>query len=471
MEQDVTPELDGRSGDETSLEVDEFSSSSRGAKFLSDSVVTYATELLCAVLNLGTSVLVARILGPSGRGVYAVLVLIPVTMQHLGNLGLAQGVVHYLRKDPEGRGRRAANLIVAGALIGVPMALLAYFGLSAGWLEATRVAPEFVRRVIVFCVPLMLFNGYAQGYALAIDDLVKRNLLRLMELGAYLIAVVILLVGLDRGLEGAVLAWACGVVATSILGLAFLLPEAAKTRFLPDVARFKLDLTFGLQGYVASLSGFLLYRADQYLVAYFLDSASVGHYSVAAALMQVILILPIAIDQAFLPKVTAQYAESGGQEAMTPVVSRLSILVTGIITVIMALGAYPMLYLLYGVDYLPAVGALLVLLAMAPLTGSAVVIMAALQARAAQIWNSGAALAGFAANFLLDLFLIPTLGIEGAALGSCIAYGVTLLVLGKAFTRIDTHVSLGELFIPRRTEWDLLVRALKSMVGKALKRS
>ena len=38
----------------------------------------------------------------------------------------------------------------------LPLAVLAYYGLGAGWLEATRESSEFVHWIIVACVPLML---------------------------------------------------------------------------------------------------------------------------------------------------------------------------------------------------------------------------------------------------------------------------------------------------------------------------
>jgi len=441
--------------------------SKTGSKLISDGLLTYATEFSSALLNLGTSILIARILGPSGRGIYAIFILVPMTLQQFGVFGLPQGVVHYMHKDPEGRGRRAMNMVLAAALVGIPYALVARWIFATGALDELRHASELVTTLVVCCVPPMLFNAYAQGFVLGLDDLVKRNLLRIVELAVYFAGVVLFVVLLDQGVVGAMKAWAGGILATTVLGGFYLLPDAARARFRPDPRRLKRDFAFGIRGFIATVAFFLLYRLNLYLVSHFLDSDAVGHYSVAAALLMMMAILPQAIDQAFLPKVTARYAAGGGQERMTPLISRLSLIISAACAFAMAIGAWPLVWVLYGQEYLPAVGALLVLLPSVTVLCGMAVLSSALQARGRPIWNSVGAVVGFTANGILGLLLIPHWGIMGAALASSVGYLAFGCVLAFAFLRFEPQVRAADLLVPRRADLKLLWSGVRSLRGVA----
>jgi O-antigen/teichoic acid export membrane protein len=439
-----------------------------GKKLVSDGILTYVTEMASALLNLGTSILIARILGPSGRGLYAIFILIPMTLQQFGIFGLPQGVVHYMHKDWEGRGRRAANLVLAALVVGVPYAFLARWFFASGALAELEQSTALITTLVVACVPAMLFNAFTQGFVLGLDDLVKRNLLRIVELGVYFVGVVLFVLVFRQGVEGAMKAWASGVLATTVVSVGFLWPHLKAGRMVPDLRRLGLDFSFGIRGFLANVAFFLLYRLNLYLVSHFLDTEAVGHYSVAAALLMMMAILPQAIDQAFLPKVTARYADADGREEMTPLVSRLSLIISGASALAMAIGAWPLVRLLYGPDYLPAVSALLVLLpAVTALCGMAV-LSSALQARGLPQWNSVGAVAGFVTNGILGLILIPWLGIIGASLASSAGYTVFGLVLVWAFLRADRSVGWADLLVPRRDDLVLLwsgVRPLLTKIG------
>ncbi len=434
-----------------------------GSKLVSDGLLTYATEFGSALLNLGTSILIARILGPSGRGIYAIFILVPMTLQQFGVFGLPQGVVHYMHKDLDGKGRRAMNMVLAAAIVGIPYALVARWVFATGALEELRHTTDLVTTLVVCCVPLMLFNAYAQGFVLGLDDLVKRNMLRIVELAVYFLGVIIFVVVLDGGVVGAMKAWAGGVGATTLLAAVYLLPDAARVGWRPDIGRLRRDFAFGIRGFLANVAFFLLYRLNLYFVSFFLDSDAVGHYSVAAALLMMMAILPQAIDQAFLPKVTAGYAADGKQEAMTPLISRLSLVISAVCAAAMAIGAWPLVYVLYGVEYLPAVKALLVLLPSVTVLCGMAVLNSGLQARGRPIWNSVGAVVGFATNGVLGLMLIPAWGIMGAALASSVGHLAFGGVLAWAFLRIDGDLSVRDLVVPRRDDLRLLWGGLRSL--------
>lgn len=436
-------------------------------RILSDSLSTYGTELLSALLLFANGVVVARVLGPEGRGIYAVLVLVPMSLFQLSHLGLFQGLVHGTVKDREGLGARTVNIILVSLLLGGVLTVV------AAWIYSTDLLPELgklSRRAILLALvglPALFLNTYSRALVLGQDDLKRRNLLRLIEPSTYFVAIVPCAVIWRWGVDGAILAWALSLWAVSALGLYFLLPAAIRNGFRGDRRRLERDVRFGIQAWGGAVAMFLLYRQDQFLVAYFLDSAAVGYYAVARSLMMMMGILPNAVQAALLPKITAEFHETGGRDNTTAFVCRMMFLVSMLFSVVAAIGAYPAVALFYGREFQPAAGAFLVFLPVVTFLAGLSALNAAMQARGAHKWVSIGAAIALVANFILDILLIPWLGILGAALASSLSYLVLISVVTRAFLRLEPHLGLRDLLVPRREEIERLATAFRQRLRRS----
>ncbi len=60
---------------------------------------TYGTRVLVVAVSLATAVVIARVLGPAGRGMYAVAVAVGAIGAQFGNLGLHASNTYYVSKD------------------------------------------------------------------------------------------------------------------------------------------------------------------------------------------------------------------------------------------------------------------------------------------------------------------------------------------------------------------------------------
>lgn len=440
------------------------------AKFVSDSVLTYGTELANAALLFVNGVIVARALGPGGRGIYAVMVLVPLTLFSLGNLGFFQGLVHGSVKEPGSLGRRTVNATLLAGTAGLVATAVAFGVFGSGVIEEFDKAPAIALPLALAGIPAIYFNHFARALVLGQDDLAKRNLLRLVEPASYFLGALLFVVLLERDIAGAMVAWVASHWVVSALGAWYLFPGALAAGFRPDVASFKADLRFGAESYAGSVAGFLLHRQDQFLVAYFREPQEVGHYAVAYSLIMMMGILPNAIQAAFLPKVTARYYEDGRQESMTPFVCRVMILFSGLLALAAAALVWPVIRLFYGAAFLPAVPPFLLLLPAVTFLAGLSTIHSAMQARSAQRWISIGAVVALVINLGLDLWMIPRWGIEGAAIASGVAYLVMLAIVVKAFLAIDRHLGWGDLLIPRRDDLREVAGRLRELAGRVRQR-
>lgn len=437
-----------------------------GGKFFRDSLLTYGTELLNSALLFVNGVLIARLLGPDGRGRYAVLVLVPVTCYAIGHLGFFQGLVHGSIKERASLPVRALHALIMAGALGVVLMGVAALVFRTGWLGQFETASPVTVALAVAGLPMMLLNHFAQAILLGRDDLARRNILRLLEPAVYFGGSLVLLIGMGLGLPGAMGAWIASHWVVGFVSLSWLVPMAAEVGFRPDWRRLLQDLRFGLESFGGAVAIFLLHRQDQALVAYFLDDADVGNYAVAYSLIMMMGILPNAIQAAFLPKVTSAWYGDGGREEMTPFVCRVMVAISTVLGLGAVVVIRPLVRLFYGEAYLPAVPPFLVLLPGVIVLAGLSALHSAMQARSAQRWVSVGAALALVANVLLDIWWIPRFGIVGAAAASMVAYILMVALVAWAFLSIDRHLTVRDLTLLRRDDLARMREGLSPMVAK-----
>lgn len=64
-------------------------------------IQSICTSFLAQALLIVSGILTARILGPTGRGEFALLTIIPLITAQIGMLGMPQGITHFVAKNPQ----------------------------------------------------------------------------------------------------------------------------------------------------------------------------------------------------------------------------------------------------------------------------------------------------------------------------------------------------------------------------------
>jgi O-antigen/teichoic acid export membrane protein len=286
-----------------------------------------------------------------------------------------------------------------------------------------------------------------------------------IALGQVVLALVLFLVlmgVLGLGVGGAILAYlvysAVGALAVAIA--AFRTPQDG---VVAEPAPIRSLFNYGLRLYPASLSGFFSYRADVYLLALLgTSAANLGLYSIAVGLAELLFFLPDSVVTVFFPHVAGgSRAEADGQAG---VVTRVTIAATGLAALPLAVAAVIAVNVI-----LPAyVGSLPALFVLMP----GVVMLSASKTLTAYLNGIGrggivsmTALTSLAANIALNLVLIPSFGIVGAAAASLFSYslGATLQLI--ICSRLTGRTAL-EFLVPTRED----IRQLRERAAAVLRR-
>lgn len=430
------------------------------------------TRLVQLACTIGVSFLLARLLGPEGRGVYTLLVLVPTTLFALGQLGLTAAMVFHA-----GRGGRLADLerhtLVLGLGVSAVVVAVALVVLPALEPTALRLAPPDLLRIALLAVPLRLVATLAGSVLYGRHMFRGYNLILAVQsvLGVLLVIVVVGLLG--GGVDGALAAYllflAFGTVAVVLYLDGTRRAEervAAATVGSKDgaVAVSAREVAgYGLRLYPATVGTFFGYRADVFLLGWLLASASdIGLYAVAVSLAELVFNVPDAVSTVLFPRMaTASRAEA---DQLAPAMARMTVLVTAAASLALIPVAWVALNLL-----LPAfrggMPALLVILPGIVALSIAKVLTSYLSGIERLAPVTTAAIASLAINVGANLVLIPAFGIVGAAAASLVSY-TAYAVLMVGFASRASARSWSLFVVPRSEDLRRLSASLAALARR-----
>lgn len=369
---------------------------------------------ICALL---TAPLLARALGPAGRGDLAAI-LVPLGLAPL-LLDLGLGVY---------ASREAARRDDIGSLIGtvgLMLLVISLLGVAvsvpvANLLAGGRDTVEIFITVGLCLLPLGVLTNLLNGVALGLERWGAVFAVRLIPPVGTLLIVVPLYV-LDRLTVATAAATVILVSVFAIVPVIAVVRRAGRLRWDRDIARESVP--FGLKSWGGSLATIANFRLDQLLMIRLVEPRVLGLYAVAVTLAAVPSTLIKALSGGVFPRIAA------GETELVPRILRITLLVTASGGVLLAAICEPLLVWLLGPGFADAALMTQVLLA-AELSRSGVgVLSSSLTASGAPGVTATAQAIGLALTVPLLVVLVPTLGGEGAALASLIAYSATFAYL------------------------------------------
>ncbi len=373
------------------------------------------------------SVLLARMLSPDAMGDYG---LITATLAFT-LLGLGLEFYSYTHREivPASAQRRVQIIADQFALAAVAFAvvvLVSIMAILAGLISA-RLASWFL---------LILATEHLSLEATRILIITSRPVRAYFAvflrggIWVYAIAMLMLSVPASRSLETVLIWWALGGVA-SVLFAAFSLRDLPWREFKrPDWAWIAGGLRVARPFMLTAVGVLTISYVDRFMIDHAIGRGALGIYTFYSTIAIGMLSLGASVSHQFLPKVIAGW--SAGPAAYRGAVKAQAFALAGISSAMVVLVAaliWPMLALLELTQYAQSVAVFFLMLPGVLLRILADVPSYALYAAKADVsllvCNLGSAIVAI----LLNLVLVPAMGIQGAALAGSIASGVLLLAL------------------------------------------
>lgn len=429
--------------------------------FIKRSLGTFGTQLLMISLGLINNAIVSHTLGAEGQGAFVFITLIPIMMLTLGNLGIGISNVYFIGSKKFEFGSLLVHSIAFAFTWG---SLLVAGGFAFEAITAFSIKIDWsILRVAVVAVPFSISTLYLSSLVLGLNQIKRFNLITLApKLGLFCWLSAFLFIA-NAGIEA--VAWAF-LLAETIAGIGIILYIILKIN--PQKLRFEIRfsiirklLSFGLKGFWGNVLAFLNYRLDMFLIIHFLNTEALGYYSISVLLAEKIWLIPNSIGTVLFPKISAGDRE----KEFTPAVCRCNLLLTSGLALILFFVSKYIILLIFPNEYIAAVAPLRWLLPGIVLLSIPKILTADLAGRGKPIYSTIAMVITVVINVSLNIFLIPQMNIEGAAIASTASYSVSAVIISWFYKR-ETGVKIRELLLIKKSDLVIYREFLTQIKGR-----
>lgn len=431
-----------------------------------DSLLNLARRWWSLGVGLLISIVVVRGLGVEGRGIYALALLFPTTLNMLLNAGLTPAITYFIAQEPD-------NFAVYIRQFSALSLWLSVLGLGVGALAAAFARQAFFDQLDLTLALLSLLLLVAmivyQNLSAVFQGLHNFRLYNLFELifQAFLFLLTIVSVWmLGWGVTGALLALILSRWLTIAFQLHYLRQQTSERPLLSwRVARTSLSpiASYWLRGYLSQLASFLNYRADIFLLTLLgRGTASIAFYDVAVTIAEKLWTVSHAVGLVLFPRVAVLQQDEAARNALVLTVARYVLWLSSVVGALLGVLSEWLMVLLYGEAFAPA-GVTLRFLMLGIVTWTAASVFINAFAGMGQPERNTRVLAlGIGVNVLLNAWLIPQYDILGAALATSVSYTLVMAILLVQFAH-GAGAAWHALFLPTRQDWRLWQQAWQGL--------
>lgn len=409
-------------------------------------------QIFQMIIALAVSVLTARYLGPTNYGSLNYTAAIVTFFTSFATLGMDSVVIKIIIDNPEEEGKYLGTCIV----FRIVSALLSIFCIMAvisilNPADEVKLLLGFLQSIQLIFLAIQLFDIWFQRH-LNSKNTAKAKMFASILVSCY--KIFLLITAKD-------IAWFAFSNSLTAIIVAFMLFVFYKKA---GGQKLQFDFSYGIKvlksSYHFILSGLMVViysQMDKIMIGSMLGDIDVGYYTTATAICGMWVFIPTAIINSFRP--TILEIKSGGDDILF--LKRLRQLYSFIIWLCIAaslfvfvFGKY-MILILYGEAYLGAVDALRIVIwyEVFSILGTARGIWIVSEGKYKYVkYYLGI---GAIVNVVLNYFLIPIYGIEGAAMATLITQITTCILAPLLFkeTRIHTKYVLESFLLKGIIKW------------------
>ncbi|ANM29063.1 hypothetical protein ABI59_04835 [Acidobacteria bacterium Mor1] len=393
---------------------------------------SFVVNMVIAAVNIGSGILLARLLGAEGRGELAAAQALPMILCMVGQLGLPQAVIYFGARDRERAGEYAVSATLLMLGFGVPlMALTA--AITPWFLEQQRSEVVRLGQIYVLLLVPTAIHLLPVATSRALHRISIWNRLRLVSPVLWLVVVAALfLVDLDH--PAAVL-----FIYLSLFFVAALIMIAAVRGLIgrpmkPAAGAWGKLLRYGLPLTLGAAPLALNQSLDRLIIAGMLPAAELGQYTVAISWTRIGLLPVTALTGVAFSKLAG--IEQRSEQLRFIWRAGLGAVAVSALTVLVIAAATPWaLPMAFGADFRAAIGISFVALISIFLQGIDHMLKVSMQGLGRTVPITIAEWSGLILLVPAAIWLIGRYGLFGAPWALVVGSGTVVLVLGLALLR------------------------------------
>ena len=428
--------------------------------FFQDILSILGSNVTVTISNLIIGVLLSRILGAAGFGLYSSIIVVPIIVIGFTQLGIRRSAIYHIGNKilPESN-IVSALLILLFWTSGLSIIIC---GLVYFFSESAPFDPLIIVLVLL-TIPLLLVNIFAGGVYLGKDEIKRASIINAGPTLLTLFLTVVFVWGLKLSVLGAFIA-----IALSN-GLMFLFVYHT---FMADYGHLitwkyhepimKSMIKLGLVNAIAIFIMQLNYRLDILMLQKLSTLREVGFYSLATQIAEQLWYIPLAIETIILSR-SASNKEDQFMPATVASIFRVSLLIGLLGGIVIFFITPPLIPLIFGQEYIHSVPMIQTIL-----PGILILIgFRILNSRLTGLGKPQIAIYTFVPaliiNFILNILLIPRYGGIGSAWATNVSYAVGSIIFVILYSRL-LKVPMSDILKYRKSDF-YFIRDIRKLLS------
>jgi len=431
-------------------------------EILKDISITFWSRVLVLFISLIIDIIIARILGPTGKGIYSLVILIPSLLMLVGSLGINISNIYYIGKKRFKEEDLASNSILFGIGIGTLIIVLSLVFLNYYPNLFFKDIELKYLKIIIFIVPFLLIQSFFASILLIKGKVLEFNLISIFRYSFLFVFIFISLIIFKKGVTVALICWIVASILSSLFSV-YLVKKIIRRRLSFKGYIFKKTLKFGIKGYIGNVVQFLNYRLDMFLINFLIGVTQVGYYSIAVVFAEMMWFIPNTIQTILFPKVSSSMKKEATE--ITSIICRHTVFLTSVVAIFSALIAKSLISIVYTPAYLPSVKPLLILLPGVVALSCSKILTSYLTGVGFPIIGTKGSIIALTVNIPLNILLIPKFGISGAAIATTVSYSLLTLFVLYNFLQIS-KVRLRDIIVIKKSDFMFYLSFIKKIHRK-----
>ncbi|MGN8646338.1 oligosaccharide flippase family protein [Gracilibacillus sp. HCP3S3_G5_1] len=423
-------------------------------------ITTFGTKLVILFGSFFVSILLARLLGPEGKGVVTALFVVPNIVISIADLGVRQASAYYIgRKIYSVQDVLSSSLFLwlFTSIISIGI-VLSYYSMGSlqeyGWILVL---------IALIYIPIKLLTSYLNGVIQGKQKIGNINLKELISFAFNLFGVIILVWIFDLGVIGA----STVTLLVALVGLIYFIKivrsiSVMKLKYIKPIPQnlFKKGISFALALFILTLN----YKIDIIFLERMVTSTEVGIYSVGTNLAELIWQLPAAISIVLFAR-SANSKTNFEAHNRSAKILRITLPILLFICLFFIITSKYIVTLLYGDEFQQSSDVINILLPGVFIIVISKILHPDMAARGKPLYGLLVFIGPLVLNILLNLLWIPNYGVKGAAWASTISYSLGGILYGIVYAK-KVGVRLKDLLILNKGDLLIIKKSINKIIAK-----
>jgi O-antigen/teichoic acid export membrane protein len=313
-------------------------------------VIVFGTKILLLLVRTLISIVIARVLGADGKGVFTTVLTLAGTFVSVFSFGFTESVTYFIAQNKLKENYLQSILLISVSLVFLSLIILYFVEPIIQKNILSGIPPTLINYVYLF-IFFNLFNNLFSSFLKGRKEFAISNYLSIF-VSVFRLALMATVAVFHEADVQMFIGISLIVSVTNSLYAYYYLSTKSDSIF--SIANFKAPyislFNYGIKSHVGSLLSQLEYQTDIFIMLIFLSPEAIGYYSISYGTALIIRYITNSLNNVLFPELSSRTSKVDAITVNNKVI-RANIFLNGIASIMIIMIGYPLIYYGYGIEF------------------------------------------------------------------------------------------------------------------------